>query len=220
MVPARRPPQQARSRVSEQKLVDAARSLLAERSWEEAAVADIAARAGLTVGAFYARFPSKEALFRHLESLAFDQSRLKVARIIELADRGASPLELLRELVRSNVRIYRENAALVRALVVRSHVDAELRERLRELSRENFAIVGRALVRAGTVDHEDVRSALEFALYAERSVLREAVLFGEGWSKERQWSDERIVEETVRLIARYLGLDQDRATLRPEPKNP
>jgi len=203
----RHPPRQARSRKTERRLVEAARDLLAERSWERATVAEIAARAGLTVGAFYARFASKEALFAELERQVFDRTRADVARVARLAATGAPPLELLREQVRAHVRIYRDHGPLVRALITRSHDDAALRERLRELSRENFAVVARALESTGTVDHGDVRLALEFAFYAIRSVLREAVLFGEGWSKERKWSDRRIVDETVRLIARYLGLE-------------
>jgi len=72
--------------------------------------------------------------------------------------------------------------------------------------------VAAAIEASGRVRHPDVRLALEFALYAERSVLREAVLFGEGWGKERRWSDARIAAETVRLVSSYLGLEPPEST--------
>jgi hypothetical protein len=75
-----------------------------------------------------------------------------------------------------------------------------------------LSLAGRSDVRAA-----DAGLALEFALYAERSVLREAVLFGEGWAKERRWSDARIAAETVKLLTRYLGLPE---TEGPERKVP
>lgn len=171
-------------------------------------MAEIAASAGLTVGGFYSRFASKEALLVRLEREAFEATRQMAARVARLAEEGAPPIELVRELVAAHVRVYRENGAVVRALVIRSRSDAALTEELRELSRQNYALVMRAIERSGAASRSATRAALEFALYAERSVLREAILFGAGWSKERRWSDERIVEETVRMIARYLGLDE------------
>ena len=75
------------------------------------------------------------------------------------------------------------------------------------LSRQNYAVVAAAIEASGRVRRPDSRRTLEFALYAERSVLREAVLFGEGWGEERRWSDARIAAETVRMLASYLGLE-------------
>jgi TetR/AcrR family transcriptional repressor of nem operon len=47
-----------------EKLLKASGRLLRERGFENVAVADVAAAAGLTHGAVYAQFPSKEALWR------------------------------------------------------------------------------------------------------------------------------------------------------------
>jgi AcrR family transcriptional regulator len=208
------PPRQARSRASEERLLATARAILAERDAEEVTVAEIAAGAGLTVGGFYSRFASKEALLVRLEREAFEATRQMAARVARLAEEGAPPIELVRELVAEHVRVYRSNGAVVRALVNRSRSDAALTEELRELARENYALVMRAIERSGVASPGSpsaTRAALEFALYAERSVLREAILFDAGWSKERRWSDARIIEETVRMIARYLGLDESAA---------
>jgi len=214
--PLRRAPRQARSRASERRLIEAARDLLLDRAWDEISVAEIASRAKLAVGAFYSRFASKEALFFHLEHLAFDASRDYSAELARRAEQGASALELVRMLIRNQVRLYRNFPEIARSVIGRSRGDAELRERLRELSRENFALIADALEAAGaSAGGAEGRRRLEFALYVERSVLREAVLFGEGWAKERAWSDRRLIDETVRLVARYLDLE-----LPDEPTDP
>jgi len=215
--PLRRAPRQARSRASERRLIEAARDLLLDRAWDEISVAEIASRAKLAVGAFYSRFASKEALFLHLEHLAFDASREYSAELARRAKQGAGALELVRMLIRNQVRLYRNFPEIARSVIGRSRGDAELRERLRELSRENFALIADALEAAGAgAGGAEGRRRLEFALYVERSVLREAVLFGEGWAKERRWSDRRLIEETVRLVARYLDLELPADPIEPE----
>jgi len=212
MMPAvvRHPPRQARSRESERRLLQAARELLVERGWDAITVAEIAGRAGLAVGAFYSRFASKEALFDHLEGEVAAASLSTVGRLTKLAAAGASPHELLVDLVAAHIRLYRDHAAVARALIVRSHADGEVRERLRDLSRRTYSEVARALARAGVRPPSAL--AIEYVLYVERSVLREAVLFGEGWSKGRRFTDAEIATETVRLLARYLGIEPN-----PEP---
>jgi AcrR family transcriptional regulator len=204
--PAAKTPLQERSRRSETKLLAAARRILARRGFDQVSVAEIARSAGLTVGGFYSRFDSKEALLARLERDVFEDTRRVIAALAARAAQGADAVTLLRDLVENHVRLYRDNSAVVRALVLRSRNDPELTEELRELSRQNFAAFARALAASGAVRHPRAELALEFALYAERSVLREAVLFGEGWGKERRWSDAEIVDETVRLVASYLGL--------------
>ena len=57
-----RKPKQARSRATYERLLDGAQEVLAKKSFEAASIQEIAAAADLTIGAFYARFSSKEAL--------------------------------------------------------------------------------------------------------------------------------------------------------------
>jgi len=208
--PPLKTPVQARSVASYERLVAAARAVLEEKSFDEATVAEIAARAGLTVGAFYARFGDKEALLRHLEELVFDEMRALVAEVAARADRReGSAAELVGDLVAALAGIYRSSRAVCRALVLRSRTDAALRERLRALNRENIERIVAALAASGSIGHDEPERALEFALLAERSLLREAILFGEGFALGRGWDDEALLEETTRMIVRYLDLREE-----------
>src|SRR5579871_3811602 len=57
-----RPAKQARSSRTLERILRATRDLLHEKEFEEITVAEIVQRAQSSCGAFYARFPSKEAL--------------------------------------------------------------------------------------------------------------------------------------------------------------
>src|SRR5256885_10292037 len=57
-------PQQSRSRESLERLLRAATGVLREQGLEGATIPRIAARAGLSPGAVYRRFPDKDALLR------------------------------------------------------------------------------------------------------------------------------------------------------------
>ena len=155
--------------------------------------------------AFYARFADKEALLGHLEQLLFETTRTVVARIAAHAA-GRAPASLLRELTTALVRIYRRQRAVARALVLRSHTDPALAERLRALNRDNMRRIADALLASGAIRHPQPERAIWFALHAQRALLRDAILFGDGWAGERRISDARLVDEAARLVAGYLGL--------------
>ena len=61
-MPKQNPPAPARGQDSRQKLLDAAVRLIRTKGYGATRVEDICAEAGLTKGAFFHHFPSKEAL--------------------------------------------------------------------------------------------------------------------------------------------------------------
>jgi AcrR family transcriptional regulator len=75
-------------------LLDAAFELFAEQGYGATSIADIAARAGLTKGAFYSNFDSKDALFLAL----FDQQwRERITRLRQTLPMGAALLRALED---------------------------------------------------------------------------------------------------------------------------
>lgn len=116
-------PKQERSEKSRAALLGAARALIAEGGVRTVTIAGVAARAGLTKGAFYARFPDKAAL---LETLAREQQsqhqiqqerereqiRDYLARMSKTGTRdGTSLARALEEGVRLTLQICREERA-------------------------------------------------------------------------------------------------------------
>jgi len=69
------PPKQSRSRRTLERISSAALELIEEVGLEAATVAEIVARAGSSVGSFYARFPGKEDLIRYLQQRVWTEAR-------------------------------------------------------------------------------------------------------------------------------------------------
>ena len=74
------PTQQRRSQETTVALLEAAAVMLRERSLDELSIEDLCKRVGVTIGAFYGRFESKDAFFSALMSLAVQQAHRRRSR--------------------------------------------------------------------------------------------------------------------------------------------
>jgi AcrR family transcriptional regulator len=187
-------------------MLDAAEEVMEEKSFDEATIGEIVGRAGLTVGAFYARFDDKNALLACLEERLHAEMNAHADGIDDGRwERG--PLDrTLRPFVRGLVRVYHRRRAVARALVLRSRSDAALRARLEKLNHRNLRKVSAFL--AGRVASGDraAAAAVEFALFAMRCVLRETILFRETFPGTRPLTEEELTEQLTRLLLRHTGL--------------
>ena len=115
-----RVPQQARSRETLERLLDAAESVIAEKGVEGASVAEIARRADSSIGAFYARFHDKEGLLQYLFE-RFDEQALATARAaLEPARWEGISLRLAFETVlRFLLEVLHEKRGLLGAMLAR-----------------------------------------------------------------------------------------------------
>jgi AcrR family transcriptional regulator len=115
-----RPPLQARSQLTLSRILDAAESILAEKKWEDASVAEIARRAGSSVGAFYTRFPDKDTLLAALHQRFIEEAWATAqAALDETRWNGASICEVVRELVAFQVRVNDQRRGQLRAFASR-----------------------------------------------------------------------------------------------------
>ena len=110
------PTQQRRSQETTVALLEAAAAMLRERSLDELSIEDLCKRVGVTIGAFYGRFESKDAFFSALMSLAASKAlaALRVA-VSDLDDPGAGLEEACRRIVEVAVDVVRRNVGVVRA---------------------------------------------------------------------------------------------------------
>ena len=118
------PAMQARSRATRDRLLAAGRELLNDGAFEETSIAQIAAEAGCSVGAFYQRFPDKDAFFNAVVGAVLSE-------IIAEADRFATSRRLSKasvEVVLSEatshwVKTFRRYRGLIRT-AIKLHDDA------------------------------------------------------------------------------------------------
>src|SRR5947207_2862540 len=120
-IPRFRPPQQVRSRETLDRILDAAEQVLEEKAFGEATLAEIMERAGVTVGAFYRRFPDKDALLHHLDERFFADMHRRADQVLDPARwQGAPSAAFLREFTSQAVEVYSTRRGLLRSLFLRA----------------------------------------------------------------------------------------------------
>ena len=203
-----RPPQQARSRATLTRILDAAEALLAEKSWEDSPVQEIARRADSSVGAFYTRFHDKHGLLRALQE-RFLEEALTTADAALDPERweGASVAEIVTEVVAFLVQIHRERGALLRALQLRAATDHDFRARFVHLTRRIAAgLRSLVLARRAELTHPQPALAAEFSLRIMLAVLLQRLLLGDEVLGTRVLSERQLSAELTRACLAHLGV--------------
>jgi AcrR family transcriptional regulator len=206
---APRAPRQARSRATHERLLAAAEAIVAAKGCEAAGVAEVARRAGCSVGAVYSRFRDKQsllvALFERLQAEAI--SRLDAA--IDPALAAGQPIaRSLEGLVRALVAVHRERRNLLRAFALEAQRDPALgprRDRLFQYAANRLAECLRA--RAREIGHHHPERAVVFGLAVVWGAVEGAVLFDRLRAAALAPSDDDLAAELVRLLAAYLGVE-------------
>jgi AcrR family transcriptional regulator len=110
------PTQQRRSQETTVALLEAAAVMLRERSLDELSIEDLCRRVGVTIGAFYGRFESRDAFFSALMSLAARKALAAVrAAVADDNNAGNGLQEACRRVVEVAVDVVRRNVGVVRA---------------------------------------------------------------------------------------------------------
>jgi len=110
------PTQQRRSQETTVVLLEAAAVMLRERSLDELSIEDLCKCVGVTIGAFYGRFESKDAFFSALMSLAARKALAAVrAAVADEDNLGTGLEEACRRVVEVAVDVVRHNVGVVRA---------------------------------------------------------------------------------------------------------
>lgn len=208
-----KPPRQARSQETLDRILDAAESLVQEKGFDDTPVSEIVSRAGSSVGAFYSRFPDKEALLHALYERYFEQAMATADDALDPSRwKDAGIDDLVRAVVAFLVVIYREQRGLIRAFVIRNHIDSGFQARRGRLSHHVSERLSDLLVaRGGEIRHPDPERAATFGMTLIFATLDSAILFGETRSGAEALSDEELVAELTRAFLAYLGIPRTAA---------
>ena len=205
------PPQQARSQQTLDRILAAAEELIAEKGFEDTPISEIVRHAGSSVGAFYSRFEDKHALLHAISGRFVEQAMATADSALDPVRWKGAPIdEVLRSVVRFLVSIYREQAGLLRAFVIRNHTDPEFRARRESLtlyvSRGVRALL---LARRGEIGHPDPERAVRFILTLIFGSLEYVMLFGDMRPGELTLSDDQYADELASACLAYLGAQED-----------
>jgi len=204
-----RPPLQERSRDSMNRILVAAETLLETRLLEDITLNDILKKARVSVGTFYARFSSREAMIPFLYDRYDRNVGEGAARV--LAPERWSDLDLearIELLLRYTVRLYRRNRGLVRALTLYARTRPEEVTGTQRKNRLDLYEAAAAILleRRSEMTHADPDRAVRFALFMAGSVFREKILNDQApHPRAVPLTDRQLAIETTRAALAYVG---------------
>ena len=204
-----RPPQQARSRATLHRFLEAAVELLGDRQFEQASVAEIARRARSSVGAFYVRFPDKDALLTYINDRLFEEGRTLWDEFLAPERwQGRPAAEIVEAVVSRLVERRRANRGLLRALSLyaRSRPEPRFTAHAQAMNLHvHRKLAELLLARKHEIAHPDPEQAIAFGLLMVDGATREAILFGEAARLPGKPSDAVLARELTAAWLAYLG---------------
>jgi AcrR family transcriptional regulator len=202
-----KPPQQARSQRTLERLLDAAEELIAQGGVAALTVSEVVKRGGSSVGAFYARFPDKDALFATLhqrscaEALATAEFALDPARW-----ENSSVAAILSELVEFAARSCVERRRLLQAFIALATGDAAYGERRASLERQVAALTHRLfLTRENELTHPDLETAARVTIRIVLSTFEYGTLMHSSEADDLHLPQTRTITELTQALLAYLG---------------
>jgi AcrR family transcriptional regulator len=204
----RRTGQQSRSAKTQAALLDAAEALILEKGTEATSIADIAARAGYSVGAVYHHFKDKKALFYALFHRMTDAYEALNA---EASDpdrwRAASVRDLLRSYMEITLAAASENGAAKAAVSAVLIEYPELAEHYAEIQHKTrTALLGLVLDRCGEIGNSEPEIAAAFLIDQLAALLRARIDQKQRVAELLSLDDESFIDTTMAMAAAFLEL--------------
>jgi AcrR family transcriptional regulator len=209
------PAHQARSRESLARLLKATIDVLDKDGIEGATIPRIAARAGLSPGTVYRRFPDKDALMREVCIRVFE-GNYKSTRELFAAERwkDKSLAEIARSVVELTLKGHRGHRGLLRALLffIWQHPDAAFVRRCDEMEWRTFQdIADLLLTRRHEIRHPHPESAVKFAILMT-GIAAQGILVLPPNPKDLNRLlpdiDANLERELPKMFLRYLGVKE------------
>ncbi|HVU04255.1 MAG TPA: helix-turn-helix domain-containing protein [Polyangiaceae bacterium] len=202
-----KPPRQVRSQKTLERVLDAAEELIGERGVTALTVSEVVRRAGSSVGAFYARFPDKDALLSTLHERSCDEALATAELALEPARwRNRDLGTAVSEIVRFTVALCQERRGVLLAFIALAASDAAYAERRARLETQIASLLHRFLEgRDGEFSHRDAKTASAVAIRMLLGAAEYGALIQRVPGKEMELSDERVSAELSRAVLAYLG---------------
>ena len=203
------PPRQERSQKTLEKIYKATRKIVSCDGFEHATIAKIVKEAGVSSGAFYKRFSSKDELYDFVHSEYTNRATTHVLGYTEPDDYvGLSLAQTLEQLLIrvgsvSKTEIAFRGAVLRRALIDKSF--AVRFEKFRRIGVERY----KALLEphAGCIQHEDPIAAIEFVVFELLSTNTMRYDLPGMTAMATSMDAQGLTTEILRSKLRYLGIE-------------
>src|SRR5271166_6244399 len=210
------PVHQARSRESLARLLKATAEVLNQGGLEGATIPRIAARAGLSPGTVYRRFPDKDALLREV-CLRLLEENYRQSKALLTAEKcqAMSLAELSRFVIAATLKGHQFHRGLLRALMffTLQHPVAGFVRKCEELERRTLHDVAELLLaRRSEIRHPDPEAAVRFALLMVGIAAQGVLILPRSPSDLSRFLPDvegQLERELPRMFLRYLGVEDD-----------
>jgi len=190
---------QAKREARQQQILDAALACFSENGFHQTGMADIVRRSGLSQGAVYLYFQSKDDL---IAALAIDRHQQE-ALLNEIAGHAGDPLEGLRALARGYARWLTDpSAGQTRRVGVNGWAEALRNERVRAGVIEGIESARTVIV--PLVEQAQSKRLLSRDLSAD-AIARTLVALFQGFVLQIVWNEPVNVEAALAVLDRMLG---------------
>ncbi len=198
-------PKQRRSEQSLRRLLDAAESLILDRGFDGASIAEIARRADSSVGGFYARFRDKDELLLLLHERFVQQLEGALDQAISGPSAPADLDSLVGLCVRLMVETYADQHGLLCAFLARAGYNPDLASAGRNHRRELLQrIVGAIRTHDTEIGHPDPALAAELAVQFGLGLMEQSLQFGHPHAHGKALSGKTLQREIERCVLGYL----------------
>ena len=202
--------QQTRSQKTQTALLNAAEALFVEHGAEATSVADIANKAGCSVGSVYHHFKDKKALMIALYNRMIEEYTATTQAANDPARwEGASLKDLMRSYLEFTVNLARHEHGAKKAGLEVTKEDPELRKHYHAITRDaQQGMVNLMMARADEIGHPDPALAVRFVVDQAVAMLKVRFDHEIAPSELAKRSDKIFVREMVRSIGAYLQLSE------------
>jgi AcrR family transcriptional regulator len=195
-------PKQSRSVETCSNILQAAGELFAAHGYEQVTTHQIAARAGVSVGALYRYFADREAIVIALYRQEVAEQRDRVLTAFEVPDGFSTEIrELVRRTVALALELYSERPGLRKVLVEQSRKIPELIQLRREQDEQVRHAVTLILASVQGVTLPDLEAGAYLITLFVESLIDDHAVQG---PRREGFDDARITEAAVDFIVRYV----------------
>jgi AcrR family transcriptional regulator len=197
------PAQQARSRLTQQRILEAGTALLEEGGTEALTIAAVAARAGVSVGSVYRRFGDKDRLTAALQHDMIDQFRADIAR--RFAPLRTDPAALVASAVAGLTETYQAHERLMCVFMTAGTTDPAVGRLGSEASVDAGHVFRQFLEPImAMIDAPDPELRVDVLYRLVYGACLNRVLNGERFESDRPLTWRQLTEELVDVACRYL----------------
>ena len=209
-VPTIRTPVQRRSRDKFERIFTAAETLFATKGPQATSIQDIIELAGCSVGAFYQRFPDREALVTAVLERFEDTVNAEIGAFFGATILTRMPLsQMVEEVVSFVFHLYTQKGGLFHSLMCLLETSPAAREGKTCITTFAITQFGNLLMqRKAELAHPDPLLAANMTMRMLIGVLDTQHIFSDGTQKDVDLPLEIIQAEMMQSVKSYLGIPQ------------